>query len=109
MFLIQATIVSVDNQKGLFELKLEGGTTERLKKDRIIKKLNPDNINIDDVANHNTEINQVDLIFNIKNRFNKDQIFTNVGKSLIIVNPFMQIQKIFSVEMMNFFINVSYS
>ena len=34
------------------------------------------------------DINEVDLLYNLKNRLNEDKTFTNVGPTLIIVNPF---------------------
>lgn len=38
------------------------------------------------------EINEVDLLNNIKNRFFKKIIFNNVSTTLIIVNPYQQLE-----------------
>ena len=37
------------------------------------------------------DINEVDLLFNLKNRLNLDKTFKNVVTTLIIVNPFKNI------------------
>ena len=52
------------------------------------------------------ELNQVDLLLNLKNRFSENLIFTNVGKSLISINPLQMIKSLFSYEKMDFFISV---
>jgi myosin heavy subunit len=52
-------------------------------------------------------INQVDLLNNILNRFKSNQIFTNVGKTLIVVNPYRQITNAFTQDTMNIFIEES--
>ena len=53
------------------------------------------------------ELNQVDLLLNLKNRFSENLIFTNVGKSLISINPLQMIKSLFSYEKMDFFISVN--
>jgi hypothetical protein len=68
--------------------------------------MNPQSINIDDMSNHSRELNQVDILNNLKNRFAQDSIFTNIGKSLIIINPYKLLQEVFSEEKMDFFISV---
>ena len=50
------------------------------------------------------DINEVDLLFNLKNRLNQDKTFTNVGPTLIIVNPFKQIKDVYGPEKIDYFI-----
>ena len=45
-----------------------------------------DLINVSDMAAV-SPINTKDLLTNIKNRYNENEIFTNVGETLIITNP----------------------
>ena len=52
--------------------------------------INGETINVEDMA-ATKDINEVDLLYNLKNRLNLDQTFTNVGPTLIIVNPFKMI------------------
>ena len=46
-------------------------------------------------------INTNDLLTNIQNRYNKDLIFTNVGETLIIVNPYQILPGLYTEEKMN--------
>ena len=50
------------------------------------------------------DINEVDLLYNLKNRLNKDKTFTNVGPTLIIVNPFKEIPNVYGPEKIEYFI-----
>jgi myosin heavy subunit len=61
---------------------------------------------MDDVSEM-TSINVVDLLQNLKNRFQIHQIFTNVGKTLIIINPYNAIPAMFSSERIEEFIKVN--
>ena len=45
-------------------------------------------------------INTKDLLTNIKNRYDKDLIFTNVGETLIITNPYQIIPGLYTEEKM---------
>ena len=45
-------------------------------------------------------INTKDLLMNIKNRYNEDIIFTNVGETLIITNPYRIIPGLYTEEKM---------
>ena len=51
-------------------------------------------------------INTNDLLTNIQNRYNKDEIFTNVGETLIIVNPYQIIPGLYTQEKMDEIINL---
>ena len=50
------------------------------------------------------DINEVDLLYNLKNRLNQDKTFTNVGPTLIIVNPFKEIKDVYGSEKIEYFI-----
>ena len=50
------------------------------------------------------DINEVDLLYNLKNRLNQDKTFTNVGPTLIIVNPFKEIPNVYGPEKIEYFI-----
>ena len=51
------------------------------------------------------DINEVDLLYNLKNRLNLDKTFTNVGPTLIIVNPFKQIKGEYGPEKIEYFLD----
>ena len=51
------------------------------------------------------DINEVDLLFNLKNRLNLDKTFTNVGPTLIIVNPFKMIKGEYGPEKIEYFLD----
>ena len=50
-------------------------------------------------------INTKDLLTNIQNRYNEDSIFTNVGDTLIITNPYQIIPGLYTEEKMQEIIN----
>ena len=54
--------------------------------------INGETIDVDDMT-ATKDINEVDLLYNLKNRLNQDKTFTNVGPTLIIVNPFKEIKE----------------
>ena len=49
------------------------------------------------------DINEVDLLYNLKNRLNQDKTFTNVGPTLIIVNPFKEIKNVYGSEKIEYY------
>ena len=50
------------------------------------------------------DINEIDLLFNLKNRLKEKKTFTNVGPTLIIVNPFFFIENIYNEKMIEYYI-----
>ena len=64
--------------------------------------INGESINVEDMA-ATKDINEVDLLYNLKNRLNQDKTFTNVGPTLIIVNPFKQIKDVYGAEKIEYF------
>ena len=65
--------------------------------------INGEQIDVDDMA-ATKDINEVDLLYNLKNRLNQDKTFTNVGPTLIIVNPFKQIKDVYGAEKIEYYI-----
>ena len=59
--------------------------------------INGETIDVDDMT-ATKDINEVDLLYNLKNRLNQDKTFTNVGPTLIIVNPFKEIKDVYGSE-----------
>ena len=58
-----------------------------------------DDINVNDMAEV-SPINTKDLLMNIQNRYNEDSIFTNVGETLIITNPYQIIPGLYTEDKM---------
>ena len=50
------------------------------------------------------DINEVDLLYNLQNRLSQEKTFTNVGPTLIIVNPFKDIKNIYCHEKIEYYI-----
>ena len=67
--------------------------------------INELSINVNDMASVE-DINEIDLLNNLKNRFNNKNIFTNVGPTLIIINPYQMVDGAFSQGKMDGFIKV---
>ena len=65
--------------------------------------INGETINVEDMA-ATKDINEVDLLYNLKNRLNLDQTFTNVGPTLIIVNPFKMISGEYGPEKIEYYL-----
>jgi myosin heavy subunit len=53
------------------------------------------------------DINEIDLLNNIRNRYIRKQIFTNVGTTLIVINPFEHIEGIFGNSIIEDFLKIS--
>lgn len=67
---------------------------------KCLKFINEINIDINDMAQAE-DINDIDLLNNLKNRFFRDEIFTNVGSTLIIVNPYKNIPYLYDENSLN--------
>ena len=65
--------------------------------------INGETIDVDDMT-ATKDINEVDLLYNLKNRLNQDKTFTNVGPTLIIVNPFKEIKDVYGSEKIEYYI-----
>lgn len=73
---------------------------EKVKYEKTMQYINDMQIYVSDMAAVE-DINEVDLLNNVKNRFNKKNIFTNVGPTLIILNPYQKIEGVFSEEIID--------
>ena len=69
--------------------------------------INDVDIHVNDMATVE-DINEVDLLNNLKNRFLQKQIFTNVGPTLIIMNPYQIIDGAFGEKIINDFLKVNF-
>ena len=52
------------------------------------------------------DINEVDLLNNLKNRFYNKSIFTNVGPTLIVTNPYQKVDEIMGEGIIDEFLKV---
>lgn len=68
--------------------------------------INPVSLNVNDMAAID-DINEVDLLNNIRNRFFQKNIQTNVGPTLIIMNPYEYLDGTFGETSIKKFIDVS--
>ena len=66
--------------------------------------INGEKINVDDMA-ATKDINEVDILYNLKNRLNEDKTFTNVGPTLIIVNSYKEMKDDYGPEKIEYFID----
>lgn len=48
-------------------------------------------------------LNEAELLYNIKQRYLNNDIFTYVGPTLLVINPYQRIEKVLSPEIMVFF------
>ena len=60
---------------------------------------------IEDMMNLN-ELNHATLLFNMKQRYNRDEIFTFVGATLLIINPFKKIPNILTDEKIKEYLSI---
>jgi len=68
--------------------------------------LNDPSINVTDMAEVE-DINEIDLLNNIRNRYFKNEIFTAVGTTLIVINPFQKLKGVFGEEVLNDYLEAS--
>ena len=52
------------------------------------------------------DINEMDLLNNMKNRFLQKNIHTNVGPTLIVMNPYQKIDNLYTDDKIDHFIKV---
>ena len=73
---------------------------------KTIPYINDENININDMAS-DIDMSEIDILNNISNRFLKNKkTFTNVGSTLLIVNPYKKNDEIYSNEKIENYINL---
>ena len=54
------------------------------------------------------EINEIDLLNNLRNRYKEKNIFTSVGPTLLIMNPFENIPDLYGEYVLDEFIKEKY-
>ena len=74
--------------------------------DKTIPFLNEVTRNVDDMSSVE-DINEVDLLNNLKNRFFSKNIFTNVGQTLIVTNPYQRLEGVFGEQIISDIIKVN--
>ena len=65
--------------------------------------INGKTIDVDDMADVK-DINEVDLLYNVLNRLKIKKTFTNVGPTLLIVNPFTRIEGVYGEEQIEYYL-----
>ena len=68
-----------------------------------IEFINEIEIDVDDMT-ATKDINEIDLLNNLRNRLKKKKTFTNVGPTLIIVNPFTFIDNVYGENQIEFYL-----
>ncbi len=99
----QATIQSYDKQTGMVKIQPEDKsikTKEVLSKLVLMRPEESDSVN--DMVNMEI-LNDATLLYNLYQRYNKDIIYTYVGPTLIAVNPFKKIEKLFEPENLQYY------
>ena len=101
--IIQGTVVNlIANDKLRKDVQAEVEIDEKKIKVSIVRLsriCQSDLINVSDMSQV-SPINTKDLLTNIKNRYDENQIFTNVGETLIITNPYQIIPGLYTEEKM---------
>ncbi len=69
----------------------------------ILKITNETTINVNDMSNIK-EINEMDILYNLWNRYNEKEIFTYIKNILIILNPFEKIESIYNHFKLKYYI-----
>jgi myosin heavy subunit len=82
-------VILLKKQNVTAEIKIND-TTYNIPIDQIIIKTNEASIDINDMITI-SQINKVDLLNNLQNRYKRNQIHTYVGETLLITNPFQNL------------------
>lgn len=48
-------------------------------------------------------LNEAELLYNVRLRYEKNKIFTYVGPTLLAINPYMQIKELFTDDILNYY------
>lgn len=99
---VEVRFRKVENNKFIDDENLE---TIKIENENIYKIDHKETLNVADITNLKN-ITIVDLLNNIKNRFNQKTITSSIGNELIIVNPFEYYNDDLSAEKMNYYIEV---
>jgi myosin heavy subunit len=78
---------------------------EKFKYERIINLCNKPDFNVTDMSACENII-EIDLLNNMKNRFFAKEIQTNVGPTIIVMNPYQRMEGVYTDAKIDHFINV---
>ena len=100
---ILGDITYIDTKKKLLEVST---IDKKIRFVQTLPVINPEDINISDMAAAN-DICEIDLLNNLSNRLlTSHEQFTNVGPTLLIVNPYKKDPNIYSNEKIEYYINL---
>ncbi|CAD8157004.1 unnamed protein product [Paramecium pentaurelia] len=100
-----AVVISSDGK--IITIKLESGGQIQCKPTQVLERADPTilgNKGFDDMVNMEI-LNDAELLNNLIYRFGKDIIFTYVGPTLLVINPFKQIQGLMGADIRNQYID----
>jgi len=94
-------INNINIKNSTIEIKTHQKTeTIKIKKEILFKKDYHENLDVYDISKKKN-VTVVDFLNNVKNRFANKTIFTNVGKELLILNPFEEHPEFFTQKRMD--------
>ena len=95
-------ITYIDKNKKLLEIST---LDKKIRFAQTQPMINSEDINIDDMASA-SDICEIDLLNNLTNRLvTSQEQFTNVASTLLIVNPYLKNEEIYSNEKIEYYIN----
>ena len=96
-------VTYLDKNKKLLEVST---IDKKIRFAQTLPMINSEDINIDDMASA-SDICEIDLLNNLTNRLviSKEQ-FTNVASTLLIVNPYLKNEEIYSNKKIEYYINL---
>ena len=96
-------VTYIDKNKKLLEVST---IDKKIRFAQTLPMINSEDINIDDMASA-SDICEIDLLNNLTNRLTQsNEQFTNVGSTLLIVNPYQKNDQIYSNEKIEYYINL---
>ncbi|ETB61801.1 hypothetical protein, variant [Plasmodium yoelii 17X] len=94
-------VLEFKKKEQLYTLKRKGKIFENIHKDQVIRSLKNelklDNENNVDII----QLNEANVIQNLKNRYEKNKIYTFHASLLLAINPYKQLKDLYDVSIMN--------
>ncbi|CAD2114107.1 myosin D, putative [Plasmodium vinckei petteri] len=94
-------VLEFKKKEQLYTLKRKGKIFDKIHKDQVIRslknELKMDNENSVDII----QLNEVNVIQNLKNRYGKNKIYTFHASLLLAINPYKQLKNLYDVDIMN--------
>ncbi|SBS88655.1 myosin D [Plasmodium ovale curtisi] len=98
-------ICEFKKEENLYSLKRKGRTLENVPAEDVIRCLK-DSIELDSENNIDIiQLNEVNVLENLKNRYKKNKIYTFHGSLLLAVNPYTKIKGLYDIDCMNIYLN----